>query len=199
MIKTYTGPMHSGKTSAMITEYNKIWNKEHVRVFKPSCDVRDLGEMKSKDFVEGIPAICIDSFEELADYVDESVRTIFIDEVQLLKGSISILTYLSVIYDMDIYLAGLDMTSEQEPFLIMPQILAISDEQVKVKASCYDCGREASYTYYEGSKDEAIKVGDEGYFPLCARCLGKRRGEEGMKKVLALPSTPRLKNQKRNG
>jgi thymidine kinase len=87
---------------------------------------------------------------------------------------------------MDIYLAGLDMTSEQEPFLIMPQILAISDERVAVKASCYDCGREASYTYYDGKKDEAIKVGDEGYFPLCARCLLKRRGMEGMKKVLRL-------------
>jgi hypothetical protein len=62
----------------------------------------------------------------------------------------------------------------------------ISDETVFVKASCFDCGREASYTYYEGSKDEAIKVGDEGYFPLCARCLLKRRGREGMKKVLRL-------------
>ena len=26
MIKTYTGPMHSGKTAAMIADYNKIWN-----------------------------------------------------------------------------------------------------------------------------------------------------------------------------
>ena len=94
MIKTYTGPMHSGKTSAMITDYKKIWNKEHVRVFKPRCDVRDLGEMKSKDFVEGIPAICVDTFEELLQHVDESVRTIFIDEVQLMNGNVSVLTYL---------------------------------------------------------------------------------------------------------
>ena len=186
MIKTFTGPMHSGKTSAMITAYNKIWNKEHVKVFKPSVDVRDLGEMKSKDFVEGIPAICIDTFEDLEKYVDESVRTIFIDEVQLLTRNYNILTYLSVMYDMDIYLAGLDMTSEQEPFLIMPYLLAISDETVEVKASCYDCGREASYTYYEGKKDGAVKVGDEGYLPLCGRCLCKRRGEDGMKKVLKM-------------
>ena len=186
MIKTYTGPMHSGKTSAMITDYFKIWNKEHVKVFKPSCDSRDYGEMRSKDFVGGIPAICIDKFEDILNYLDEKTRTIFIDEVQLLTGSVSVLTYLSVVYDMDIYLAGLDMTSEQEPFLIMPQILAISDEIKFVKASCFDCGRESSYTYYEGNKDGAVKVGDEGYFPLCARCLLKRRGMEGMKKVLRL-------------
>lgn len=186
MIKTYTGPMHSGKTSAMITDYNKIWNKNHVRVFKPSCDTRDYGEMKSKDFVEGIPAICIDTFEDILKHVDDTVRTVFVDEVQLVTGNVSVLTYLSVVYDMDIYLAGLDMTSEQEPFLMMPQILAISDECIAVKASCFDCGREASYTYYDGDKSEAIKVGDEGYFPLCARCLLKRRGMEGMKKILKL-------------
>lgn len=186
MIKTYTGPMHSGKTSAMITDYKKIWNKKLVRVFKPRCDTRDYGEMKSKDFVEGIPAICIDTFEDILPYIDETIRTIFIDEVQLLKGNVSVLTFLSIVYDIDIYLAGLDKTSEQEPFLIMPQILAISDERVSVKASCFDCGREADFTYYEGGKDEAIKVGDEGYFPLCARCLLKRRGIEGMKKVLRL-------------
>ena len=38
----------------------------------------------------------------------------------------------------------------------------------------------------EGKKDEAIKVGDEGYFPLCGRCLAKRRGEAEMIKVLKL-------------
>ena len=162
MIKTFTGPMHSGKTAAMITAYNNIWNKKHVKVFKPRCDVRDLGEMKSKDFVEGIPAVCIDTFDDILLHVDESVRTIFVDEVQLLTGNVNVLTYLSVVYDMDIYLAGLDKTSEQEPFLIMPYILAISDERVDVKASCCDCGREASYTYYDGEKSDAVKVGDEG-------------------------------------
>ena len=186
MIKTFTGPMHSGKTAAMITAYNNIWNKKHVKVFKPRCDVRDLGEMKSKDFVEGVPAVCIDTFDDILLHVDESVRTIFVDEVQLLTGNVNVLTYLSVVYDMDIYLAGLDKTSEQEPFLIMPYILAISDERVDVKASCYDCGREASYTYYDGEKSDAVKVGDEGYFPLCARCLCRRRGMEGMKKVLKI-------------
>ncbi len=194
MIKTYTGPMHSGKTSAMITAYKKIWNKEHIKVFKPKCDVRDYGEMKSKDFVEGVPAICVDTFDEILEYVDPTVRTVFIDEVQLLTGNVNVLTYLSVVYDMDIYLAGLDMTSEQEPFLVMPQILAISDERIEVKASCYDCGREANYTYYDGQKDGAVKVGDEGYFPLCSRCLFKRRGEEGMKKVLKLTMEPQKKN-----
>lgn len=186
MIKTFTGPMHSGKTAAMIATYNKIWNKEHVKCFKPNCDTRDIGMIKSKDYGEGVASIGIDTFEEILDYVDESVTTIFVDEAQLMKGNVSVLSYLSIVNDMDIYVGGLNQTSEQEPFLIMPQILAISDEVEVIKASCYDCGREAPYTYFEGEKTDAVLVGDEGYLPLCGRCLLKRRGSKEMRKLLVL-------------
>jgi thymidine kinase len=167
--------MHSGKTSAMITDYKKIWNKEHVRVFKPSCDVRDLGEMKSKDFVEGIPAICIDTFEELLQHVDESVRTIFIDEANFLKGDVSELVSISVDMNIDIYICGLNMTSEQKPFGIMADILAVSDYIEIKKGYCTDCNREAGFTYFEGVKEKDIVVGDTGYITLCEACLRKRR------------------------
>lgn len=184
MIKTFTGPMHSGKTAAMIAAYNRIWNKKLVKVFKPKADTRDLGEMKSKDFGDGIPAILVDTFEDVLKNIDKRVKTIFIDEVELLTGNIGILTYLSTVKDMDIYVGGLNMTSEQEPFLIMPQIMAISDEVEVIKASCFNCGREATYTYYDGKKDGAVLVGDQGYYPFCAKCLCEKRGIDGMKSVL---------------
>ncbi len=184
MIKTFTGPMHSGKTEQMISVYNKIWNKDHIKVFKPNADTRDFCLMKSKTFDVEIPAIGIDKFEDMLDYIDDSVRTIFLDEVQLMQGNLGVLNYLSIVLDMDIYLGGLNMTSEQEPFLLMPQVLAISDEVINVKASCFDCGREASFTYYEGEKSDAILVGDAGYVPLCPRCLIKRRGKDQIKKAM---------------
>lgn len=183
MIKTFTGPMHSGKTAAMIATYKKIWNKDHILCFKPNRDTRDIGEIKSKDYDVTISSIGIDYFEDILNYIDDKTRTIFIDEVQLMEGNVNVLTYLSIIKDIDIYLGGLNMTSEQEPFLIMPYILAISDEVEVIKASCYDCGRDATHTYYEGNKVEKIKVGDEGYIPLCRRCLAKRRGLEDAKKL----------------
>lgn len=180
MITTFTGPMHSGKTAAMITTYNKIWNKNNILCFKPAKDSRDLGVLKSKDYELEVPAICIVSFEDILPHVEEkdNIRTIFIDEAQMIEGNVSVLSYLSIVKDMDIYVSGLNMTSEQEPFLTMPQILAISDDVKVIKASCFDCGRDASYTYFEGEKTEAIVVGDKGYIPLCSRCLEKRRGRE---------------------
>lgn len=184
VITLFTGPMHSGKTEQMISVYNKIWNKELVRVFKPVKDKRDYLQMKSKSFTVKIPAIGIETFDDILNYIDDDVRAIFIDEVQLVEGNVKVLSYLSIVEDIDVYVAGLNMTSEQEPFLIMPQVMAISDEVINVKASCFDCGREATYTYYDGEKTKDIKIGDTGYFPLCRKCLLKRNGKVKLRKRL---------------
>lgn len=184
MIKTFTGPMHSGKTEHMLDVYNGIFNKDCIKVFKPLKDTRDFCVMKSKTYEQEVPAIGINRFEEILDYIDAKTRTIFLDEVQLMEGNLSVLSYLSIAEDMDIYLGGLNMTSEQDPFLLMPLVLAVSDKVENIPASCYDCGREATKTYYDGEKVDAVKVGDEGYFPLCNRCLMKRRGRDKIKKLM---------------
>ncbi len=178
MITTFTGPMHSSKTASLIVIYNKIWNKEHVKVFKAKQDTRDPGVLKSKDFEETVPAIEIDKLDEILDYIDDSTRVIFIDEIQWLEGNIDVLNQLSIVQDIDIYTAGLNQTSEQKPFGIMPYVLALSDSVVNIKASCYDCGRDAALTYYEGKdKKGDTKVGDNGYVPLCPACLKSRVGK----------------------
>ena len=105
----------------------------------------------------------------------KNTRTIFIDEANFLKGDVSILVELSVDMNIDIYICGLNMTSEQKPFGIMPQILAVSDYIDIKKGYCTDCNREASYTFFEGEKDGDIIVGDSGYITLCESCLTKRR------------------------
>ena len=184
MIKAFTGPMHSGKTKAMIDVYNGIYNKEHVMCFKPLKDDRELGLITSKDYDIQIEAICIEKFEDILNYVNDKISTIFIDEVQMLEGNVNVLSYLSIVKDMDVYVAGLNMTSEQDPFLVMPFILAISDEVEIIKASCFDCGRGATYTYYDGIKTDAILVGDSNYIPLCPRCIMKRRGNSEMQYLL---------------
>ena len=184
MIKTFTGPMHSGKTEKLIDVYNSIFNKEHILCFKPVIDIREPGIITSKSYKKGITCISIDAFDDILKYLKDDTRTIFIDEVQLLNGNVNILTYLSIVFDMDIYLSGLNLTSDQKPFNTMPNVLAISDEIEIVKSSCFDCGREASYTYYNGNKNNDILVGDKDYLPLCSRCLVKRNGKDNLKKLL---------------
>lgn len=171
MITTFTGPMHSGKSETMIRYYNKIYNKDSILVFKPGVDTRDEGVIRSKGSSKSIGAICIRDLSEIVDYVNEDITNIFIDEIQFMTGSVKTLLKLSIMDDIDIYCAGLNMTSEQEPFGIMPQILAVSDKIINTYSSCNVCGRKAIYTYYDGTKDSDVLVGDAGYMSLCRRCL----------------------------
>ena len=173
MIKTFTGPMFSGKTSALLTVYFNMWNKKNIMCFKPKMNTRDDG-IKSKNIRENVPAIEIEDLSEIPKLLKKNTRTIFIDEANFLTGDVSILTDLNINKNVDIYIAGLNMTSEQKPFGIMPDILAISDYIEISKSYCTICNRESSYTYFEGNKNDDIEVGDSGYISLCEECLRKK-------------------------
>lgn len=174
MIKTFTGPMFSGKTTALLSTYFNMWNKKNILCFKPKINTRDDG-IKSKNIKENVEAIEIKNLNEIKSYLKKNTRTIFIDEANFLKGDVSELVSISVDMDIDIYICGLNMTSEQKPFGIMNDILAVSDYIEIKKGYCTDCNREAAYTYFEGEKNKDIIVGDTGYITLCESCLRKRR------------------------
>ena len=175
MIHVKTGPMFSSKSAGLIERYNNIWNKEKVMCFKPKVDNRDFGIIKSrtsKEQIEGVQNKIIETM------------TIFIDEIQFLTGDVRILLNLSINKDIDFYICGLNMTSEQVPFGIMPNILAIADDIDILPASCYDCNKDAYYTYYkEGVKTSDIVVGSDQYIPLCANCLRKRCNGDAVKLI----------------
>lgn len=176
MIKVFTGPMFSGKSDALLNEYDKKYHKSRILLFKPLIDTRDLGVVKTRNGKE-IPAILIEDLSDIKKHLNDKITTIFIDEANFLKGDISILNELSIMNDLDIFIAGLNMTSEQKPFGLMPEILAVADEVEIMHASCNDCNRDANFTYYEGTKNKTILVGSSGYIALCARCLRKRKNE----------------------
>lgn len=172
MIKVYTGPMFSGKSEALLSEYDHKYHKSKILLFKPKIDTRDYGVVKTRNNKE-VNAILIKDLKDLKKFLTDKITTIFIDEANFLTGDVKILTELSIDEDLDIFIAGLNMDSDLHPFGIMPQILSIADEIVILHASCNECNRDAYYTYYEGKKD-TILVGSEGYSALCARCLRKK-------------------------
>ena len=177
MIKTFTGPMFSGKTTALLSTYFNMWNKKNILCFKPKINTRDDG-IKSKNIKENVEAIEINNLSEILDHLKKNTRTIFIDEANFLKGDVSVLTHISIDLNIDVYVCGLNMTSEQKPFGIMPDILAISDSIEIKKSYCTNCNRPASFTYYEGNKKKDVVVGDVGYISLCEDCLRKKRKED---------------------
>lgn len=185
MIKSYVGPMYSGKSDSLIKAYNEIWNKDLIIAFKPRKDERDGNFIKSKNYEEQIPAIFIDDISDMIDYLkDGRYRTVLIDEAELLTGDVTIISDLSVLLDIDFKIAGLNMTSEQEPFGIMGNILAVSDSIEVINGSCQDCNRESVYSYYIGEeKTGQIKIGND-YISLCPRCLRLRKKDSKLLRIL---------------
>lgn len=187
MIVSYTGPMFSDKSASLIEKYNSIWNKEIMVAIKPRIDTRDGPFIISKKYPSiKIPAEFVDSIEDITRIVIEgNYKTVLIDEAEFLTGSVSDLVDLSVLLDINFYISGLNMTSEQEPFGLMPDILAVSDQIFFVHGSCQDCGGYSSYTYsLDENKVSQIKVGND-YISLCPNCLKKRHLKDG-RRLLAL-------------
>lgn len=176
MIVSYTGPMFSDKSAALIDVYNSIWNKDIVVAVKPTIDKRDGAFVASKKYPDfKIPAVLVNTIEDIKDIVIAGgYKTVLIDEAEFLQGDVHELVDLSVLLDVNFYISGLNMTSEQEPFGIMGDILAVSDEIVLIHGSCQDCGMPSHYTFsLDQTKNTQIKVGDD-YISLCPSCLKKR-------------------------
>ena len=175
MINIYTGPMFSGKSNGLLNAYDNIWNKSNVVAFKPKFDDRDYGVIKSRKSAVSIEAICINDLEEISEHISSSTKTIFIDEAQFLTGDVKCILDLSIDRDIDFYISGLNMTSEQKPFGIMSDLLAIADSITIFRAVCFDCNKEAQYSFYKYEKTSDRLVGSDDYVPLCRKCLIKRR------------------------
>ena len=176
MIKVFTGPMFSGKTNGLINVYDNMWNKDIIQCFKPKIDNRDYGIIKSRNNKTEIKAILIEDLKELREKLRENVTTIFIDEFQFLQGNVKELAHMSIYEDKDFYISGLNMTSELEPFGIMPDIMAIADEITFYDATCFYCNKPAKFTLYRGNIEKtAILVGNDEYVPTCGKCYVKYR------------------------
>lgn len=176
MIRVYTGPMFANKSYNLIMEYyrNINENKNNIICFKPSKDNRDKSRIKSRATKMYLEAYVIKDLDEINKYLTPEIDTIIIDEIQFITGDVSELLRTSIMNNIDIYIAGLDLTSELKPFGIMPNILAIADEIYKCESDCKDCNDGARYTYCLVKKEEDILVGNMEYIPLCKECFKKK-------------------------
>lgn len=176
MIKVYTGPMFSGKSGAMIIEYNKIYDKSKIICFKSKIDTRDGNFIKSKQFPDvKIPAIGIEKYEDIKEHLDDKHKIIFLDEANFISGDPKELLYLSVDKNLIIHVSGLSLTAEQDSFRGVPYVMALADHIYFYKSECHYCGREARWTHYTAEKNEEIIVGDANYVALCSDCLRQER------------------------
>ena len=174
------GPMYAGKTSELMKRI--LWLNHlalSVMVIKPAIDDR---YSKNREIVThtGHKFEChylfLDKIDQDKIANDNLVlqdaskmHSVFVDEIQFFDSEIISIIEEWLTSGVDVVVSGLDQDSTGAPFLTSAQLLAMSDEVVKLKSYCNTCGQPATKTQKLFDTGKQIDVGSSGMYE--ARCL----------------------------
>lgn len=173
----YTGPMTSGKTSALIAELeNSLEENKRVLVIKPSIDSRysdeDIvthdGISLQKTTGHVVRRLGVNDCLNLSDIKD--IDVLLIDEAQFFKELCTESIPFILRCGVDVVAVGLDMDSEGVPFGSMPYLLSLANNVYKLAGVCSVCGDEATRTFRKVNVSSTAQVligGSETYEPRC--------------------------------
>lgn len=183
-IVVVTGSMFAGKSEELIRRARRaLYAKRNVQVFKPEIDKRYDTTMVVSHMGVRHEATPVATVEELRAAIDPHCDVVLIEEAQFFDATLVALVQDMADSGMDVIVAGLDQDFRRRPFGPMPQLMAMADEVVKLRAICMKCGALASHTYrmIEGKPahkdDPIILIGaTEAYEARCRNCF-ELRGE----------------------
>ncbi len=181
-LEVVCGSMFSGKTEELMLRLRRAeYAKKNVVTIKHQIDNRkSLACIVSHNGVqrEAYPiGSCQDSLKALKNFENDPVDVIGIDEIQFFpKEAIPVILSL-VSSGKRVIVAGLDLDFRCEPFTIVPALMALADEVMKLRAICVVCGNDANFTQRlinglpANYNDETIMVGgEECYEARCRQC-----------------------------
>lgn len=184
-ITVVCGSMFAGKSEELIRRARRaLYAKKRVQVFKPALDNRYDEERVVTHMGVAHEAVPVKSTAELKRRIDPKTQCVLVEEAQFFDASLVDLAVSLADQGVEVVLAGLDQDFRREPFGPMPQLLAIADEVVKLRAICMKCGAAASHTYRQidgkaaHRDDPIILIGaTESYEARCRNCF-ELRGEK---------------------
>ncbi len=170
--------MYAGKSEELIRRARRaLYAKKSVQVFKPSIDKRYDEEMVVTHMGVQHQAQPVTTVEELEANIKPGTDVVCVEEVQFFDESIVELVVALADSGVEVIVAGLDQDFRRQPFGPMPELLAVSDEVVKLRAICMKCGSPASHTYRMIDGKPAHKydpiiliLATEAYEARCRNC-----------------------------
>lgn len=171
-IEVITGPMFSGKSEELIRRIKRAKiARQRVVCFKPDIDLRYHRTAIASHSAQTHDACVVANVDRLREalfpQIDE-VEVIGIDEAQFFDEGLVPLSLELMHRGKRVLIAGLDTTFAGEPFVPIPDLMAIADEVEKLSAVCMVCGAPAIHTQRLGQSQELVVVGAAGLYE--ARC-----------------------------
>lgn len=172
-IEVICGPMFSGKTEELIRRLRlSVIAKQRTQIFKPILDDRYDTKHITSHVEQKFSCTAIASAREILDYLDDSTRVVGIDEAQFFKTELLQTCEKLARRGLRVIVAGLDQDYLGNPFGPMPQLLAIADDVLKLKAVCMLCGGEATKSQRISPETDQVVVGaGEHYEARCRYCF----------------------------
>jgi thymidine kinase len=186
-----TGSMFSGKSEELIRLVRRaLYAKKKAQVFKSAIDDRwSTASVITHSGVQ-LEAAAVKNTDDLRKLVKPETQVIGIEEVQFFDEKIVSLCEEWAQHGKSVIAAGLDQDFRGKPFGVIPLLLSLADEVIKLRAICMKCGRDASRTQriINGEPalwdDPVILIGaSEKYEARCRKCHEVRiRGKRNLKK-----------------
>ena len=182
-ITVITGSMFAGKSEELIRLARRaLYAKKKVQVFKPAVDDRYHQTMVVTHMGVEHAAVAVKNVPDLVRHIDKDTDVVLIEEAQFFDDRLVEAVVELADKGVEVVLAGLDQDFRRQPFGPMPQLLALADEVVKLRAICMKCGAPASHTYrmIDGKPahwdDPIVLIGaTESYEARCRRCYQIRK------------------------
>ncbi|AAT28101.1 thymidine kinase [[Mycoplasma] mobile] len=172
IIEVITGPMYSGKSEELIKRI-KILQFANIKtlIVKQKFDTRfSHNEIVSRSGTK-LNTIVASNVEEIKKVWNNTYKAIAIDEVQFFDKDI--INYIDELASKGIrvIISGLDTDFARKPFGIMPELLAIADDVLKLKAVCFSCKNAGTHTFrITNDKDQKLLGDTESYQARCRKC-----------------------------
>jgi len=179
-LEVICGPMFSGKTEELARRVRRhLIAKQTVKAYKPSIDNRYGARSEIVSHIGNtVPATTVDTrYTDNIYLLSRSFDIAAIDEVQFFDSGIVKNIKNLVDEGIIVIVSGLDQDFRGDPFGHMPELLAMADMVVKLKAVCNSCGADANMTQrlidgkpapYSG---DTILVGaKDSYEARCRNC-----------------------------
>lgn len=171
-IEVVCGPMFSGKTEELIRRVKlSLIAKQRVQVFKPLLDNRYADEYIISHSEQKVVCTPVKSASDILGLVRDNTRIVGIDEAQFFDDAIVDVCEKLANRGIRVIVTGLDQDFTGKPFGKMPELMAVAESVLKLKAVCMVCGGEATKSQRLIRANEQIVVGSgETYEARCRAC-----------------------------
>lgn len=172
-LEVICGPMFSGKTEELIRRVRLARiAKQRVQLFKPALDDRYDVQYITSHMEQKFACTPIQTAGEIFDHLVDNTRVVAVDEAQFFKSEILEVCEKMANRGLRVLVAGLDQDYLGNAFGPMPQLLAMADDVLKLKAVCMVCGGEASKSQRLIKEKSQVVVGaSETYEARCRFCF----------------------------